>query len=74
MASKPKRTKTFVVHHRGRSNSGGCLTFGRYLVGAKNEEEAEAILREKVGKHSKVRVYYEEKKKLLPYREVIREC
>lgn len=73
MASKTKRSKTYIVHHRGHSQHGGYTTLGRYRVGAKNEKEAEMYLRNKIGKHHKVRVYYEEKEKLLSNGVVIKE-
>jgi len=69
MASKPKGSKTFIVHHRA-SNT----IVGRYKVGAKNEKEAESFLRVHVGKHAKVKVYYEETKSLVPHKTVLREC
>ena len=74
MASKPKGVKTFIVHHRGQTHHGGYTVLGSYKVGAKNEKEAEDFLREVVGKHAKVKVYYEEKKNLVPHKAVIREC
>lgn len=39
----------------------GATTMGRFRVGAKNEKEAEQLVRDKVGKHIKCNVYYEEK-------------
>jgi hypothetical protein len=72
MASKPKNTKMYVVHQNG--NFKQPTVIGRFRVGAKNEKEAEDILRKSIGKHTKVRTYYEEKKKLVPYGTVIKEC
>lgn len=74
MASKPKRSKTYIIHHRGQANHGGYTVLGRYRIGAKNEKEAEELLRGKVGKHAKVKVYYEEKEKLVSHGIIIREC
>lgn len=73
MASKPKNSKTYIVHHRGQASHGGYTVLGRYRVGAKNPEEAESFLREVVGKHAKVKMYYEEQEKLLPHHTVIKE-
>lgn len=73
MASKPK-AKTYIVHHRGRANHGGFTVLGRYKIGARNEKEAEKLLRGIVGKHTKVNVYYEEKNKLVPHGTIIKEC
>ena len=71
MSSKVKKSKTFVVLENG--HAGQSRTVGRYLVGAKNSKEAELILRNNIGKHKSVRTYYEEKEKLLKYKEVIKE-
>lgn len=73
MASKPK-AKTFIVHHRGQAQHGGFTILGRYQVGARNEKEAESLLREVVGKHAKVKVYYEDKTKRISHGIVIKEC
>lgn len=73
MASKPKNVRVFIVHHNGRKN-GGCVCLGRYKIGARNETEAETLLREVVGKHAKVKVYYEDLKSYMPYGNVIKEC
>jgi len=59
MASKPKRSKTYILHEL--ATGGRFRVIGRYRVGAKNEEQAKEFLRGKIGKHKKVRVYYEEK-------------
>lgn len=72
MASKPK-AKTFIVHHRGQAQHGGYTVLGRYQVGARNEKEAESLLRKVVGKHAKVHVYYEDKGKQIPHGIVVRE-
>lgn len=74
MSSKVKDCKAYIVHHRGRSTKGFATIFGRYCVGAKNEREAEEFLRREVGKHAKVRVYYKDKNRYMPYGMVIREC
>lgn len=74
MSSKPKRTKTFIVHHRGQASHGGYTVLGRYKVGAKSKEQAEELLRQEVGKHCKVKVYYEDKDGVMPHGVVIREC
>lgn len=68
MSSKPKNEKAYIVHHNGHKR---CI--GRYCVGAKNEKEAEEFLRKEVGKHEKVKVYYEDKNRFMPYGMVIRE-
>lgn len=73
MVSKPK-AKTFIVHHRGQAHHGGYTVLGRYRVGARNEKEAIELVRKEVGKHAKVRVYYEEKSKMLSHGIVVREC
>lgn len=73
MASKPK-TKTYIVHHRGQASHGGYTVLGRYKIGARNEKEAENFLKEVVGKHAKVKVYYEDKQGILSHGMVIREC
>jgi hypothetical protein len=72
MASKPK-TKNYIVHHRGQAHHGGYTVLGRYKVGARNEKEAEDLLKEVVGKHAKVKVYYEVKNILLSHGVVIKE-
>jgi hypothetical protein len=73
MGSKPK-SKTYIVHHRGQAEHGGYTILGRYKIGARNEMEAEDLLRGTVGKHAKVKVYYEEKEKVTSHGIVIREC
>ncbi|MGX5609931.1 hypothetical protein ACWKTZ_26540 [Bacillus cereus] len=73
MASKPK-AKTYIVHHRGQASHGGYTVLGRYKIGARNEKEAENFLKEVVGKHDKVKVYYEDKKEIVSHGIVIREC
>ncbi|WCK57389.1 hypothetical protein PP175_25315 (plasmid) [Aneurinibacillus sp. Ricciae_BoGa-3] len=72
MASKPK-SRTYIMHHRGRAQHGGFTVLGRYKVGARNEKEAETFLREVVGKHAKVSVYYEETIDLVHHRSVIQQ-
>lgn len=72
LASKPK-SKTYIVHHRGQAHHGGYTVLGRYKVGARNEKEAESLLRDHVGKHAKVQVYYEEKVKVVPHGTVIKD-
>lgn len=72
MASKPKQ-RTFIVLHRGQSEHGIFTTLGRYRVGARNEKEAEDLVKAEVGKHIKVKVYYEEKRNLLSHGLVIKE-
>lgn len=71
MSSKPK-SKTFVLIHGG--NYGEPHAKARYLVGAKNEKEAEEILKKKIGKHAKVNVYYKDENNRVKYGEVIKEC
>lgn len=70
MASKPK-SRTFIVHHRGQAHHGGFTVLGRYRIGARNEKEAESLLKDVVGKHAKVKVYYEDKNLKTPHGEVI---
>lgn len=72
MASKPK-CKTYIVLHRGQASHGGYTTLGRYIVGARNEKEAESLLRGSVGKHAKVSVYYEDKHKKVSHGTVTRD-
>lgn len=72
MVSKPK-SRTFIVLHRGRSHHGGFTVLGRYQVGARNEQEAEALVRTVVGKHAKVKVYFEDKTKKVQHGVVIEE-
>jgi hypothetical protein len=72
VASKPK-SKTYIVHHNGQAHHGGYTTLARYKVGARNEDEAVQMVRGIVGKHVKVRVYYEEKENLVSHGTVILE-
>lgn len=73
--SNKKPANTYIVQHRGKSAERGCTVFGRYKVGAKNEKEAEALLREVVGKHAKVKVYYQVKNGVIVSRgTVLKEC
>lgn len=67
MASKAK-IKNYIVHHNGY-----CRCLGRYRIGAKNEKEAESLLRNLVGKHEKVRVYFELNTITLKRGEIIKE-
>lgn len=69
MSSKVKDCKAYIVHHNSYKR---CI--GRYCVGAKNEKEAEEFLRNEIGKHEKVKVYYEDKNRYMPYGMVIKEC
>ncbi|PER55857.1 hypothetical protein CN495_08890 [Bacillus thuringiensis] len=71
---RKKGVQTFIVHHRGRASHGGFTVIGRYRVGAKNEKNAEELLREEIGKHNKVSTYYADGKNDLKYGEVVREC
>ncbi|PGT89907.1 hypothetical protein [Bacillus thuringiensis] len=71
---RKKNGKTYIVHHRGRASHGGFTVLGRYRVGAKSEKDAEDLLRQEIGKHHKVAVYYETKANLLPIGMVVREC
>lgn len=76
MASKPK-SKTYIVLHKQSSGGGRCnIGLGRYRIGARNPNEAEKLLRDKVGKHAKVYVYYEEKNesKFLAHGTVVLDC
>lgn len=58
MASKPK-SRTFIVHYRV-----GSMAKARYRIGARNEKEAEELLRNLLGKHITAKVYYEDKNKI----------
>jgi hypothetical protein len=69
MASKVKNSKVYIVLQGG--NYGQPTTIGRYRVGAKNEREAEEILRNHLGKHIKARTYYEVKDAFMPHGMVI---
>lgn len=71
---RKKNGKTYIVHHRGRASHGGFTVLGRYRVGAKSEKNAEDLLRQEIGKHCNVKVYYEKKEDLLPIGRVVREC
>ncbi|MEK3955647.1 MULTISPECIES: hypothetical protein [unclassified Psychrobacillus] len=71
MASKPKE-KAYILHHRGRTDSGGCMVLGRYKVGARNEKEAVALVKVVVGKHAKIRVYYEDKNSFMSHGIVVK--
>jgi 2'-5' RNA ligase len=64
MSSKPK-SKTFIMHEMGSFRQ--LTVKGRYKVGARNEKEAEELLRSVLGKPTSVRVYYEEKGALVPH-------
>ena len=68
MSSKPK-SKVYIVLQGG--NFGQPRTIGRYRVGARNEREAEEILRDHLGKHIKARTYYEVKDAFMPHGMVI---
>ncbi|MFE8701180.1 hypothetical protein ACFYKX_11295 [Cytobacillus sp. FJAT-54145] len=72
MASKPK-SRTFIVLRRGRRN-GRCMGMGRFKVGARHAKEAIQLVQGVVGKHTKLRVYYEDPTKFMPHGIVIREC
>ncbi|MGH0950769.1 hypothetical protein [Bacillus mycoides] len=71
MASKPK-SKTFVVHHRGRASHGGCTILGSYRVGARNEKEAEGFVKQVIGKHAKVKTFRKLEENSVPYGNVVR--
>jgi hypothetical protein len=73
MSSKPK-TKIFIVHHRGRTKNGGCIVLDRYLVGARNEKEAEELLRKSIGKYTKVSAYCQAKENTLSQGIIIKIC
>jgi hypothetical protein len=72
MTTKPK-CKTFIVLHNGQASHGGYTTLGRYKVGARNEKEAETLLRGVVGKHAKVNVYYEDKDIVVAHGSVVKD-
>lgn len=72
MASKPKQGKTYIVIQLA-TGIGRPLAEGRYRVGAKNRKQAAKFLRNKIGKHAKVHVYYEAKDKLLPHGIVVKD-
>lgn len=70
MASKPK-TKTFSVKHRGQTHSGYYGVLGVYRVGARNEKEAEKIVKTVVGKHAKTVVFFQPRGEPIPHGEII---
>jgi hypothetical protein len=72
MTSKPK-SKTYIMHHRGQAEHGGYTILGRYKVGARNRKEAEELLRGVVGKHAKVRVYFEDKTSSVVHGTIVKE-
>lgn len=59
MASKVKKYNHYIVLHSGKTKAMGCTILGRYIVAAKNEKEAEGFVRNHIGKHVKVRTYYQ---------------
>jgi hypothetical protein len=69
--------KTYIVHHRGRTDNDNYRALGkllgRYKVGARNEKEAEDFVKEMFGKYAIAKVYYEEKIDLVTYQTVIKE-
>lgn len=73
MANKKKYKKTYILLHRGRSKDKGCIVFGRYRVGAKNKKDALTLLKNEIGKHCNIEVYYEEKSNLLEVGSIIKE-
>lgn len=77
MSKHVVKSKTYIVHQNGGHRQPAVI--GRYRIGAKNPDEAADLLRKLIGKHAKVRVYYEVNPKvqpdlLLPRGEVIHEC
>ncbi|MEH6848185.1 hypothetical protein [Bacillus thuringiensis] len=70
MVSKPK-SKTFVVHHRGQASHGGYTILGGYRVGARNEKEAEDFVKNKIGKHAKVKTYRQLEENTVPHGDVV---
>lgn len=58
MASKVKRYNHYIVLRRNRSQAGYMIS-GRYIVAAKNEKEAEQLVRNQIGKHTDVKTYYQ---------------
>lgn len=86
MASKVKKYNHYIVLRRGKTKDYGCTTMGRFIVAAKNEKEAEQFVKDEIGKHINVSVYYKIPewdvenyvqirygRKKLNYKEVIRE-
>lgn len=57
------------MHHRENN-----MVKGRYLIGARNPQEAEQFLRDLLGKHVKVKTYYEDPNVSMPHGTVIRDC
>lgn len=58
MASKVKKYNHYIVIRRNKTQSGYMIS-GRYIVAAKNEEEAEQFVRDLIGKHINVKTYYQ---------------
>jgi hypothetical protein len=55
MVSKPKLSNYIVLQY---GTYGQPTVVRRYRVGARNEAEAEQLLRNRLGKHVQVKVYY----------------
>ena len=68
MASKVKKWHTYVVIHSRRVGTSCNITMGWYKVGARNEKEAEQLVRlePEVGKTAKLRVR-KTQSNLMPY-------
>lgn len=66
MPSKPK-SKTYSVLYFDKisKTTNGCRA--KYFVGAKSPSDAEAIVRKKVGKYNRVRIFREEPEYNIPY-------
>ena len=71
MSNHRVKSKTYVVLVNEYIN--GVVCTSRYSVGAKNKAEAEIILKNKIGKHKKVRTYFEKEINSLKYGEVLKE-
>lgn len=69
MGSKPKDVKTYIVLQGGSYHQ--HRTIARFRVGARNEKEALSLVRKEIGKHAKLRVYYEDKNRFMTHGTVI---
>lgn len=61
--------ETFIILKEKRMHS-GYIDRTRYAVGAKDEKQALELLRDKIGKLCKIRVYYKEQVSFMKYKEV----
>lgn len=66
MASKPK-CKIYRCVEFAKTINLGCTCTGVYLVSAKNEKDAENILKIKIGKHKHIRATLQNSQSDRPY-------